>query len=744
MRYDGWLQVINDSNMIFSPIDMPSPEAFANANWDIRGVIAPISNQYNLFPELRDRNGDIDGDGVSNWDELAAGLNPLIPDVQSRETSCDDGIDNDANGRTDSDDTVSCGDIPLSDGIPMEDKVFKGEFRFFSITVPYGAKNLEITLTDMTADVDLYVKKDFRPSLTMYDYKSTNTGNTDENINISFPESGIWHIMVKVNGSGTYKILTRLLYLSFPDIKNALTGVACDYDGNGQDDIVLLVSSSKVQAFTNNHNWIDFPENLTGLQFISCGDLNADGTKDIVVANSNNVYVFDTTNWAWRTFGSLNHGIRDLLVSDVDRSGINEVVVLSGDGNTISILNSSGASYTLNTPVTLDIIMAADIDNNGFDELIGLSKTNNVILYYSFVYDEWYDILLPPNITKAPDILKVGDVDSDDRPDLVGVWNSGPFSMQVRSGFTEGWTEIRKGSMAEAMPVEILLGDVDGDNKDDIICRWDKWGQTQIWLQRWEGWRFVLESDPPLFMVVGNFDGDTGQRADVAIIWPDRLAIFYNEYQLSNINLSTFVDVPPNYWAYQYVETIYKAGITQGCWPDDPNTPENEAKYCPEDSVTRRQMAVFILKTMNVEPDVCTGDVFCDVGINDWGCRWIEKFSELGITSGCWPDDPNTPDNEAKYCPSDRVTRAQMAVFILKAMGIEPNNCTGEVFSDVDAVRFPMMCGWIEKFAELGITSGCYPDNPNTPENEAKYCPDNSITRAQMAVFLVKAFFETY
>jgi len=115
-----------------------------------------------------------------------------------------------------------------------------------------------------------------------------------------------------------------------------------------------------------------------------------------------------------------------------------------------------------------------------------------------------------------------------------------------------------------------------------------------------------------------------------------------------------FTDIPSGYWAYDYIDTIYTEGITVGC---------GNGNYCPEDPVTRAQMAVFIVKSIGETPAAtCTGTMFNDVSeatVGDAFCRYIEKFSTLGITAGCSANPP-------LYCPFEVVTRAQMAVFLTK------------------------------------------------------------------------------
>ncbi len=143
--------------------------------------------------------------------------------------------------------------------------------------------------------------------------------------------------------------------------------------------------------------------------------------------------------------------------------------------------------------------------------------------------------------------------------------------------------------------------------------------------------------------------------------------------------------------------------------------------------MTRAQMAVFLLKAKHgsdYTPVACFPGVFLDVPCPSPFADWIQQLFQHGITGGCGP---------SMYCPEAPVTRAQMAVFLLKASlgsSYVPPDCTGAVFADV-----PCSGGafdpWIEDLAGRGITGGCGGGN---------YCPGNSNTRGQMAVFLTKTF----
>lgn len=102
----------------------------------------------------------------------------------------------------------------------------------------------------------------------------------------------------------------------------------------------------------------------------------------------------------------------------------------------------------------------------------------------------------------------------------------------------------------------------------------------------------------------------------------------------------------------------------------------------------------------------------------------IELIADLGITLGC-----NPPDND-RYCPESPVTRAEMAAFIIRALGEEDPTAphTGR-FPDVDEEAWYSQV--VEKLAELEITTGY---------DDGTFRPNNVVTRAEMAAFMTRAF----
>jgi hypothetical protein len=89
-----------------------------------------------------------------------------------------------------------------------------------------------------------------------------------------------------------------------------------------------------------------------------------------------------------------------------------------------------------------------------------------------------------------------------------------------------------------------------------------------------------------------------------------------------------FTDVPVGYWAAAWIKQLAAEGITSGC---------GTGVYCPDATVTRAQMAIFLLRSKHglvYTPPAATG-VFTDVPVGYWADRWIEQLAAEAITSGC-------------------------------------------------------------------------------------------------------------
>jgi hypothetical protein len=90
----------------------------------------------------------------------------------------------------------------------------------------------------------------------------------------------------------------------------------------------------------------------------------------------------------------------------------------------------------------------------------------------------------------------------------------------------------------------------------------------------------------------------------------------------------TFADVPPTHAFWDFVERVYAAGVTAGCGGDN---------YCPAAATSREQMAVFVLRAEDATfvPPPCAAPVFSDVPASSPFCPWIEELARRQVVTGC-------------------------------------------------------------------------------------------------------------
>jgi hypothetical protein len=205
------------------------------------------------------------------------------------------------------------------------------------------------------------------------------------------------------------------------------------------------------------------------------------------------------------------------------------------------------------------------------------------------------------------------------------------------------------------------------------------------------------------------------------------LASVSNPWGAASTALSTtvvptvFRDVPAVYWAGSFIETLFYSGITAGC-------STSPRLFCPTSQVSRAEMAVFLIRATRgptFSPPAPSG-LFADVPTTHWAAPWIEQLYRDGITTGCSAGPPRY------FCPASSVSRAEVAVFLVRSArgpSYSPPAPVG-LFADVPVGYWA--APWIEQLYRDGITTGCSP--------VPLFCPTNTLTRAEMAVFLVRAF----
>jgi hypothetical protein len=194
---------------------------------------------------------------------------------------------------------------------------------------------------------------------------------------------------------------------------------------------------------------------------------------------------------------------------------------------------------------------------------------------------------------------------------------------------------------------------------------------------------------------------------------------------LQRSNVQRFQDVPVNAPYADYISLLHQFGITGGCSTSPP-------LYCPSETLTRGQMAMFVTRALNAAAGVPLtynpAQYFQDVGPAHLFFGGVQRIKELGITAGCSVTPP-------LYCWDEQILQGQMAVFTIKSWQIATNTPTlsyptQQLFTDVAPNH--LFYAYIQKMKELGIWAGC---------GSNQYCWDAPVTREQAAVQIVRGFF---
>jgi hypothetical protein len=305
------------------------------------------------------------------------------------------------------------------------------------------------------------------------------------------------------------------------------------------------------------------------------------------------------------------------------------------------------------------------------------------------------------------------------------------FSSDRRTGYDEIWTMKPDGSGLARETTTAETFDLDPEwAADGLSIAFTRWDSE---LEQSESHRVVVATNATSVLLEQNPDI---AQFDVALppspSTTEYLALFVQYFQEASILATDGIDYftinPAGHSSNSYmpdwqpvpafplvdarfstfkldIEWVFAEGITFGC---------SAERYCPNDPVTREQMASFLVRALDLSgtpPDAFTDDETSSHEHN------INLLAAAGITSGCGP---------GLYCPKAVVKRDQMASFLARALDL-PATAT-DYFTDDEVNTHEAN---INRLRAAGITTGC---------TATTYCPTADVTRGQMAAFLHRAF----
>ena len=150
--------------------------------------------------------------------------------------------------------------------------------------------------------------------------------------------------------------------------------------------------------------------------------------------------------------------------------------------------------------------------------------------------------------------------------------------------------------------------------------------------------------------------------------------------------------------------------------------------YCPDDTLTRAESAVFVERGIHgadTLPDQPVEAIFADTPLHEWFAKWSHALWNDGYTAGCGTDP-------LIYGPFQENTRAEASVCYLRMMqGLEyiPPEPVG-LFEDV------LMEAWYADWAEAAYNEGIIPACQTEPV--LLFCPEEPLDRAMAAYMMVQ------
>jgi hypothetical protein len=509
------------------------------------------------------------------------------------------------------------------------------------------------------------------------------------------------------DGNGTFTDVTTaagMTGLAAPTAGNAAAWA--DFDNDAKPDLILSRMGARPLLYHNNGDGTFTEAGLAaGLAVasdtfgVAWGDYDNDGYLDCYLASAT--------------------GIRDWLLHN------------NGDGTFTDVAATAGMAADTRVGVG---VAWADFDSDGWLDLYvgNIDTGNQPFLYHNNGNGVFSEVAGSAGLggSRPNEAAAWADLDLDGKADLFsGV--GGPLSSLFHNNGPAGnWLRVRAltsgigDATAAGLPVRDAIEarvDLNLDNDRSFPTSGHRTltrlidGGAGFCGQNEQIAQFGLGTATLVAVRVRFADGSVVIHSGV----PANQQITIKDVPADYVEI--FDDVPLDYWAYPQVKAVKDANIVAG-FPD--------GTYRPALPVSRDQMAVYISRGLVAPsgdaaiPDPEPPPTFPDVPTDHWAYKWIEYAASQSVVQGYWDG----------YHPDEAVNRAQMAVFVARAMVApsgdaaipdpEPPPSFPDVPSDFWAYK------WIEYCHGEGVVQG-YWDG---------YHPEEVVNRAQMAVYVQRAF----
>jgi FG-GAP-like repeat/IPT/TIG domain/FG-GAP repeat len=281
-------------------------------------------------------------------------------------------------------------------------------------------------------------------------------------------------------------------------------GVAiADFDGDGKPDIatannfVTAGQSGSISLLRNTGaighiafaSHYDMPTSVQTYA-IAAGDLDGDGKPDLVSCGLYNqtISIFRNTS----TPGAISfaseidypsgHEPFSIAIADIDLDGRPDIIVANNLGGTVSIYRNTTTGGVISFASSVDIavglepqcLAVGDFDGDGKTDIVVTNQGGNtisVLLNQSTVGSISFPTRTDIATNTSPYGVAVGDLDGDNKPDIVVVNNGANNFSVFRNTCTPGSVSFapRIDQFCGVGPYAVALADLNGDGKTDIF-----------------------------------------------------------------------------------------------------------------------------------------------------------------------------------------------------------------------------------------------------------------------------------
>ena len=174
---------------------------------------------------------------------------------------------------------------------------------------------------------------------------------------------------------------------------------------------------------------------------------------------------------------------------------------------------------------------------------------------------------------------------------------------------------------------------------------------------------------------------------------------------------ASYTDVPSDHWAIEVINQAAYAGIMQG---------RDNGEFGLGDTIKRCEFAAMLVRMMRWDKSIAQSSSFDDINSSDWFFADVNTLAERNVYS------------ESSFRPNDNITRREMAVMLVKALGYDElaNGESNSVFSDVSTDS-----GYIAVAYNLGIING---------KSETLFDPEGSALREEGAAMMMRLYNKYY